>query len=133
MSLVICSNQDADARSDRQSSSIYEPWSFRNTLTSTYNIPANAQVALQSCKVNIDGRQLVTEANNRFFQYFGQKLALDGGTPQNYETTSYPVLTDLLLNTKNQGTVLELSVEDLANVVQDAVRATTYHPNLKGW
>jgi hypothetical protein len=131
MSLVICSNKDADAQSDRQSSSIYEPWSFRNTLTSTYNIPANAQVALQSCKVNIDGRQLVTESNNRLFQYFGKKLSLDGGTPQYYDTTSYPVLTDLLLNTRNQSSVLELSVEDLANVVQDAVRATTYHPNLK--
>jgi hypothetical protein len=132
MSLVICSNQDADAQSDRQSSSIYEPWSFRNTLTSTYNIPADAQVALQSCKVNIDGRQLVTEANNKFFQYFGKKLSLTGGTPQSYDTTSYPVLTDLLLNTNRQNEVLELSVEDLANVVQDAIRQTTYHPNLKG-
>ena len=54
MSLVICSNQVADGTAERQASSIYEPWAFRNQLTSTYKIPANAQVAVQSVKVNVD-------------------------------------------------------------------------------
>ena len=83
MSLVICSNQDADGASERQSSSIFEPWSFRNALSSTYNIPANSQVALQSCKVNIDGRVTVSGANNHLYQYFGVPLDVDGiSTPQ---------------------------------------------------
>jgi hypothetical protein len=130
MSLVICSNQDADGKSDRQLSSVYEPWSFRNTLSSTYKIPANAQVALQSCKVNVDGRVVVSESNNKFYQYFGQKLNLDGTTaPQHNETTSYPVYTDFLLNSQ-QG-VLEVSVDDFANVIQKAIRETTFHPNVK--
>ena len=131
MSLVICSNQDADGAGQRLQSSVYKPWSFRNTLSSTYKIPANAQVALQSCKVNIDGRVVVSDSNSKFYQYFGQKLNLDGLTaPQLDDTTSYPVYTDFLLD--NQQGVLELSMSDFANTVQNAIRETTFHPNVKG-
>lgn len=131
MSLVICSNQDADGQSERLQSSVYKPWSFRNTLSSTYKIPANAQVALQSCKVNIDGRVVVSQANSKFYQFFGEKLNLDGITdPQLEDTTSYPIYTDLLLN--NEEGILEVSVDDFANVLQRAIRETTYHPNVKG-
>ena len=131
MSLVICSNQDADGAGQRLQSSVYKPWAFRNTLSSTYKIPANAQVALQSCKVNIDGRVVVSDSNSKFYQYFGQKLNLDGLTaPQLDETTSYPVYTDFLLD--NQQGVLELSMSDFANTVQNAIRETTFHPNVKG-
>jgi hypothetical protein len=131
MSLVICSNQDADGKGNRQQSSVYTPWSFRNTLSSTYKIPANAQVALQSCKVNIDGRVVVSEANSKFYQYFGKKLNLDGTTaPQHNQTTSYPVFTDFLKD--DQQGVLEVSVDDFANVIQKAIRETTFHPNVKG-
>ena len=130
MSLVICSNQDADGKGNRQQSSVYTPWSFRNTLSSTYKIPANAQVALQSCKVNIDGRVVVSEANSKFYQYFGKKLNLDGTTaPQHNQTTSYPVFTDFLKD--DQQGVLEVSVDDFANVIQKAIRETTFHPNVK--
>jgi hypothetical protein len=130
MSLVICSNQDADGQGDRQRSSVFKPWAFRNTLSSTYKIPANAQVALQSCKVNIDGRVVVSESNSKFYQYFGQKLNLNGITaPQSEDTTSYPVYTDFLLD--SQEGVLEVSVDDFANVIQKAIRETTYHPNVK--
>lgn len=131
MSLVICSNQDADGQGERQLNSVYKPWAFRNTLSSTYKIPANAQVALQSCKVNIDGRVVVSQSNSKFYQYFGEKLNLDGVTsPQSEETTSYPVYTDFLKNT--QEGVLEVSLDDFANVIQDAIRETTFHPNVKG-
>tara|TARA_Y100001973_G_C5200518_1_gene337283 strand:- start:306 stop:2138 length:1833 start_codon:yes stop_codon:yes gene_type:complete len=130
MSLVICSNQDADGQSERSQSNVYKPWSFRNTLSSTYKIPANSQVALQSCKVNIDGRVVISSANSKFYQYFGQKLNPNGVTsPQLDETTSYPVYTDFLLNDE-QG-VLELSVDDFANTIQKAIRETTFHPNVK--
>ncbi len=131
MSLVICSNQDADGQSSRLKSSVYKPWSFRNTLSSTYKIPANAQVALQSCKVNIDGRVVVSQSNSKFYQFFGEKLNLDGITePQLEDTTSYPVETDLLLDSEDS--ILELSIDDFANTLQKAIRETTYHPNVKG-
>jgi len=129
MSLVICSNQDADGQSERLQSSVFKPWSFRNTLSSTYKIPANSQVALQSCKVNIDGRVVLSSANSKFYQYFGEKLDLAGGAPQSNQTTSYPVYTDFLLN--SQEGILEVSVDDFANTIQAAIRETTFHPNVK--
>jgi len=130
MSLVICSNQDADGQSERSQSSVYKPWSFRNTLSSTYKIPAHSQVALQSCKVNIDGRVVVSSANSKFYQFFGNKLNSNGiAFPQLETTTSYPVYTDFLLD--NEQGVLELSVDDFANTIQKAIRETTFHPNVK--
>ena len=129
MSLVICSNQDADGQSERLQSSVFKPWAFRNTLSSTYKIPANSQVALQSCKVNIDGRVVLSSANSNFYQYFGEKLDLAGGDPQSNETTSYPVYTDFLLN--SQEGILEVTLDDFANTIQAAIRETTFHPNVK--
>ena len=131
MSLVICSNQDADGASERQSSSIFEPWSFRNALSSTYNIPANSQVALQSCKVNIDGRVTVSGANNHLYQYFGVPLDVDGiSTPQQSQSTSQAVLVDILGG--NEEVIKELAVEDYAVALQKAMRRATFHPNQKG-
>jgi hypothetical protein len=131
MSLVVLSNNDADGKSSRQKQSVYKPWSFKNTLSSTYEIPANAQVALQSCKVNIDGRVQFSPANSKFFYYFGEKLDLDGVTdPQFDDTTSYPVEVDLSLFTDSKE-VQEVSVSDFANVIQGALRQSSFHPNVK--
>ena len=131
MSLVICSNQEKDGTSDRKGQSIYNAWSFRNPLSSNMTLPANCQVALQSCKVNVDGRVVFSRNNHRFYTYFGDKLDLDGLTsPQISDSTSYPVLTKLLLDDeKNQ--VVELSIDDFANRVRDAVRERTFYPNQK--
>ena len=131
MSLVICSNQEKDGQTDRQDQSIYNAWSFRNPLSSTMTIPANSQVALQSCKVNVDGRVVFSRNNQRFYHYFGDKLDLDGTTePQIDDSTSYPAITTLL-NDNEGGQVVELSVDDFADRIQDKVRSTTYHPNQK--
>lgn len=131
MSLVICSNQDTDGSTERQKSNLFQPWSFKNQLTSTYNIPKDAQVALQSCKVNIDGRISVNKDNSLFYQYFGKKLNLDGETEPFIEDTPYfPVFSSAIsLNGVDQ--VKELSQEDFANELQAGIRQTTYHPNKK--
>ena len=131
MSLVICSNQDADGSSERQKSNLFQPWSFKNQLTSTYNIPKDAQVALQSCKVNIDGRIAVNEDNSLFYQYFGKKLNLDGETePFIYDTPYYPVVGSAI-SLDGPDKVSELSQEDFANSLQAGIRQTTFHPNKK--
>jgi hypothetical protein len=131
MSLVVLSNNDADGKSSRQKQSVYKPWSFKNTLSSTYEIPANAQVALQSCKVNIDGRVIFSPSNSKFYYYFGEKLNLNGvNIPQFNDTTSYPVEVDLSLFTEGNE-VQEVSVSDFANVLQGAIRQSSFHPNLK--
>ncbi len=62
MSLVIASNQD-DELTSRTEQSIYTPYSFRNALSSTYKIPPNSQVCLQSAKVNLDSRITLAGSN----------------------------------------------------------------------
>ena len=131
MSLVICSNQEKDGTSERQKGSIYNAWSFRNPLSSTMTIPADAQVALQSCKVNVDGRAVFSRNNHRFYHYFGDKLDLDGTTaPQIEDSTSYPAITTLT-NENDEGQVVALGTDDLAIRIQEQIRSTTYHPNCK--
>ena len=131
MSLVICSNQEKDGTTERQRQSVYNAWAFRNPLSSTMTIPANAQVALQSCKVNVDGRAVFSRNNHKFYHYFGDKLNLDGSTPPQIEdSTSYPLITTLT-NDSETGQAVEMGVEDLANRIQEQIRSTTYHPNAK--
>ena len=131
MSLVICSNQEKDGSSLRQGQSVYNAWSFRNPLSSTMTIPANAQVALQSCKVNVDGRVVFSRNNHKFYGYFGDKLDLDGTTaPQISDSTSYPVIATFT-NEDEKGRVIELGTDDFANRIQETFRKISYHPNTK--
>ena len=129
MSLVICSNQEKDGVALRQQQSVYNAWSFRNPLSSTMTIPANAQVALQSCKVNVDGRVAFTNNNSKFYHYFGEKLPLTSTADQN--STSVPVITQLT-NENESSDVVELSNEEFALRIQEQIRTTSYHPNTKG-
>ncbi len=131
MSLVICSNQPTDGTAERQESSVYDAWNFRNPLSSTMTIPANSQVALQSCKINVDGRVVFSRNNHTFYHYFGDKLNLDGTTaPQFEDSTSYGAITTLL-KSNERGRVVELSLDDFAERIQEVIRSTTYHPNCK--
>ena len=132
MSLVVCANAERDNINDNLDGGLNNAWSFRNTLSSTYKIPANSQVALQSCKINVDGRVVITGDNANFYQYFGQKLDLDGETsPQLEDTTSYPVFASLLKTDSEKNQVLELSKEEVANRLKDALNDSMFHPNVK--
>ncbi len=126
MSLVIATNKDQD-NTFRQEQSIYSAWSFKNSLSSVYKIPANSQVALQSCKVNLDGRTTLSRNNTWWYDYFGVELdETDGGTPKIDDTTSYPILQSLGVKS---GQFLELTTDEVAQRINDTHRE--YHPNLK--
>jgi len=128
MSLVICSNNFKDGSVARQDNSIENAFSFRNGLSSTYKIPANSQVALQSAKLNINGKVVYSRNVNPFYQYFGKKLNLDGETdPQIEDTTSHPLLVQL--TDTNQ--IEEDSPNDFVNNLEQRLNDTIYHPNLK--
>ena len=130
MTLIICSNQEKDATAENQKQSVYNAWSFRNPLSSTMTIPANSQVALQSCKINVDGRMVIGNNNNKFYTYFGDKLNQDGTTaPQQEDSTSAPVLVNLIGDSEKS--FLELSPADASNQIRDVVRNRTFHPNQK--
>jgi hypothetical protein len=125
MSLVLCSNKDAD-KTARQEQSIYNAWSFTNALSSTYEIPENSQVCLQSAKVNLDGRSSLTQNNSKYYTWFGKELSLEGTSPQVDDTMSYPVLQNFNEDTD----VAELTTDEIAQQIKDNFRE--YHPNKKG-
>ena len=75
MSLVICSNLDSDAVSSETTQNIHKPFSFRNGLSSTYTIPKDGQVALQSCKYNLDGSVPISTGSHVLYQYYGEDMA----------------------------------------------------------
>ena len=126
MSLVICSNKAKD--DPQRDNSVNDAFNFRNELSSTMKIPANAQVALQSCKVNVDGSLVVDRNNTLFYHYFGELLDRDGETaPQIENVTSYPV--PITITDGNE--VLELSKLDFANQLQARMELATFHPNQK--
>lgn len=133
MSLVIATNKDQDD-TFRQDESVYSAFSFKNELSSTYKIPPNSQVALQSCKVNLDGRITISANNSWWYDYFGEDLADvetldDTGAEVDVQkielTTSYPKLQDLQVP---KGQYLELTTDELATRLTDKHRE--YHPNL---
>ena len=123
MSLVIASNQDNEYVRDAQS--LFTPWSFRNALSSTYKIPPNSQVCLQSAKVNLDGRTTVEKNNSVYYDWFGveldssNKLAIDS-------STSYPIKQQFV---QVEG-VAQLTTDELALAVKDTHRE--FHPNRMG-
>jgi hypothetical protein len=123
MSLVILTNQDQD-KTFRQEQSIYSPWSFVNSLSSVYNIPANSQVCLQSAKVNLDGRVTITKNNSIWYDWFGD-LLLQNVDNDIDNSTSYPIAQ----NFGDFDKVLELTTDELAETIQDNHKE--YHPNRK--
>jgi hypothetical protein len=128
MSLVICSNSFKDDTISRQNNSVDNPFSFRNALSSTYTIPANSQVALQSAKLNIDGKVVYSRNAHKFYQYFGKKLDLDGETePQIEDTTSHPILVQLA----ETEAVQEKAPTDFAVEVERSLNERIFHPNMK--
>ncbi len=127
MSLVICSNLETDANINARESSIYKPYNFRNSLSSNLKIPKNAQIALQSCKINLDGTITIGQEARQFFYYFGQYI--DGTTLTQNDSVAYPVRATLF--DTQQGTT-QVNVEQLAEEIQNAINRVNYHPNLRG-
>jgi len=130
MSLVICSNTESDVETTARKQSIFKAFSFRNSLSSTFELPENCQVALQSCKINLDGTVSVGDDARIMFQYFGgyvnTDVVADADTIE--DTTGSPIRTPLFDDIKG---VKDLSAEDLATEIQKAMNKYIYHPNLK--
>jgi hypothetical protein len=126
MSLIICANQESDSKLVSKANSINKAFSFRNALSNTIDIPKNAQVALQSCKINLDG-SIITGGNNQvFFQYFGEEL--DVGETMN-NSTAIPIRTELLgAQTKSEN----LTTSQFAIAIKNAMNDTMSHPNMAG-
>jgi len=122
MSLVIASNQDNEIV--RSGQSIFTPWSFRNALSSTYKIPPNSQVCLQSSKVNLDGRTTLEENNSIYYDWYGVELDESVSETIINNSTSYPIKQQFI---PPQGGVESFTTDELAKQVGDQHRE--FHPN----
>ena len=94
MSLVITSNRDTDANTP-DGQSIYSAYSYRNEMGSTYKIPENSQVCLQSAKVNLDGRAQLGGSQTIYYDWFGMEL--DEAVEDSISSsTSYPIVQEFV-------------------------------------
>lgn len=126
MTSVILSNRVNERNAVGMDDSIYKAWSFKNNLSSNVILPANSQVALQSCKINVDGTFSLNPNGDLFYQYYGQKL---GGGVNQYQTTSKPVQTNLNAIINDH---VDANTNDLALLIQKALQLSSHHPNNMG-
>ena len=133
MSLVVCSNQADDAGTSADSS-IFEPWSFRNGLSSTYTIPKDAQVGLHSCKVNLNGTATLS-GNEALYQYFGELLD-SGGSATSTDSISFSTAQPILTPLNNgqvpgAGRLRNYDAAGIAQLLEDRMNDWVFHPNLR--
>lgn len=134
MSLVVLSNNKTEDGIVGVSGSIDKPFQFRNNLSSTYELPANAQVALQSAKVNLDGSIIIGNDNRTFFFWFGVPLShLTGVGHQNTIQNSIcePIKIELGPDITDRDSFLQVNPPDLAPFLQKALRKYSYHPQIQ--
>ena len=131
MSLVICSNRENDRVNDSDGS-IYEPFSFRNDMSSTYNIPKDAQVGLHSCKINLNGTMTLS-GNEVFYQYFGRLIDPDAGEEIEL-SSSQPIgtpLSEVQYKAGRAGRFEDYDPDGVADLLKQQMNKFIFHPNLK--
>jgi len=127
MSLVVCSNQEKDG-ADAGLNSVFDPWSFKNGLSSTYVIPKNAQVGLHSCKVNINGTATLT-AGSSLFQYFGEVIDPDvAGKDSISLSSAEPIRCPMVDDGRG---VISRDPNGVASLLQTQMNKWIFHPNLR--
>jgi len=127
MSLVICSNQESDSTTTTTAQSIFKPYSFRNALSNTYTIPKNGQVALQSCKYNLDGSVPLSGGDQILYQYYGQEVAPDESIAE--KSTSTPIRTPIFQGADDS--IEEVRAEEFSTKLATALNSNIFHPNLR--
>ena len=126
MSLVVCANREND--NSGIDGGIFEPWSFKNGLSSTYEIPANAQVGLHSCKINLNGTMTLSGSES-MYQYFGEELDTDDAFSDSIKfSTATPI--QVFLDLKS-GRMSNHDAQGVADLLQNRMNKWIFHPNLR--
>jgi len=125
MSLVICANDSSETTIAGRSTSIYKANSFRNALTSTMTLPVNCQVAMQSCKITLDGTIGIQGGRQVFYMYLGEYIVdgapIPGQRDRIEECLSVPIRFELFPNDPS-GT---FTYEQMADEIQRVLNETT--------
>jgi hypothetical protein len=123
MSLIITSNVNLE--DENTQSNIFKPYSYTNSLNNnTLKIPANSEIALQSCKINKSGVYTLSRLNNIFGVYFGKKLV--SGTFDLANSTVSPMIGNI--GDLNIGDYIETNVRDLADQIEIGMKNVISHP-----
>lgn len=133
MSFVVLSNSKNENEIVATTGSIDKPYQFRNNLSSTFELPSDCQVALQSAKVTLDGSIVVGKDNRTFYFFFGKPLSHTGevtSLTQMSDSINYPIKIVLGPEIIDTDSLLKISPPDLAPFLQKALRKFSYHPNL---
>lgn len=125
MSYLITSNVPTDEI--RQKDGINKPFAYFNNLQNTHIIPANSEIAVESCKIVKDGKISVHRENNVFYFYYGEKLS---STKPIEDTLYHPIRAAIYANGQTANSA-QVNVDDFASMLDDTVRRSLYHPNLQ--
>ena len=130
MSIVICANDSSESTIVGQESSIFKANSFRNSLTSTLELPKNSQVAMQSCKITLDGTFGIEGGKKVFYLYLGEYI-LDGDpdptTRDNIqETLSTPIRFELFPNDAGTSSYTQEEIaQEIERVLNESIDDVT--------
>lgn len=129
MSLIICKNRPTEDAIVSEASNINKPYAFRNSMTGNIEIPANAQIALQSAKINMDGSILVGEDRKIFYYYKGPEInESDATTIDNLaESPSYPLKVPLFDGSRLQ----RVTTYQIAQEIAKSLNRVAFSPNFK--
>lgn len=130
MSYVVCSNiPDDEDNLNREGGAIDDPYRFRNHLGSTFTIPKNGQVALESAKIQLDG-SIDVSGQQVLYQYFGKEIGAIGADPEYAASldlsTSVPIRT--VLDTQD---ARALGPPDFIRTVASSCASNIYQPLLR--
>ena len=131
MSLVLTTNTNDNSGAGAPNVGINRPFDYKNFTTDTIDLPANAEVAVQSIKFNKEGAIQVNATNSQFYVFLGDKT-LDGdgevadGDINN--VTSMPVHTEIgrgRLSNMNQ-----ISIASFPSLISEAIEDGLNHPDM---
>lgn len=126
MSLIITSNVNLKDRVEE--SQIHKPWSYHNRLHDTMKIPKDAEIAVQSVKINKNGLQSINRANSTFATYWGRPM--DGGNlPAGrgiFDTPYHPCITSVV----SDDGVQDISTNEVAEATTTALSTSMYCPHM---
>lgn len=126
MSYLITSNIP-DENILRANMGLQQPNSYTNNLNDTFKIPKNAQIAVESVKINKNGGMSLSRNNSTFAFYFGEDVdetVQDGWN----NLLSYAVQSSPFEN--YTGDNFNGEVDFIATKLQEVANRLLFHPNL---
>jgi len=126
MSLIVTSNVSLNDKPE--TSEVFKPYSYSNTLLNTMKVPANSSIAVQSCKINKSGMYSVKKDNSQFALFYGEDVVAGETDMNTAGITSTPTFGNVGNITGEQ--VIERTPNSLASDITVGLSKSIYHPTL---